>query len=127
MLLRYSKKVQAMKWYYILPPAILAVNIFEAVMREIEVSSMNGVIDGMTYVGGWWNNLNAVASTHNPTAYITISIIAFVANFAVAIFQIYTIINAKTNPLKDELYTELDSYKKIKEQIFKFSSCNLPL
>lgn len=56
----------------------------------------------------------AVKSTHNPTAYMIVSIIALAANAAVAIYQIYTITKTKRNPLKDELYTELKSYKEIK-------------
>jgi len=218
--LRFSKKIQNKKWYYVLPAAILAFNILEAVLREFEVSKMNGVVDGMTYIGGPWNIMNAiagilsilticgwfgiivstdkqkdmiwpdmlwfwiiaydlwnfaylyncvtdralysgvalllactipaffikqgawlqhraqtlgiwmmvvmcfpefftagkfaVASTHNPTAYMVVSIIALAANAGVAIYQIITIVKTKRNPFKDELYTELKSYKEIK-------------
>ena len=219
--LRFSKKIQSKRWYYVLPAAILAFNILEAVLREFEVSKMNGVINGMTYIGGSWNIINAiagilsiltisgwfgiiistdkqkdmiwpdmlwfwiiaydlwnfaylyncvtdralyggaalllaatipaffikkgawlqhraqtlgfwmmlvmcfpefftagkfaVASTHNPTAYMVVSVIALAANAGVAIYQIATIIKLKRNPLKDELYTELKSYKEIKD------------
>lgn len=218
---RFSKKMQSKKWFYILPPAILALNILEAVVREFQVSGMNEVINGMTYIGGNWNYMNAiagilnilticgwcgifaskdkqkdmiwpdmcwfwiiaydfwnfaylyncvtdralygglalllsctipaftikkgawlqhraqtlaiwmmivmtfpnfftvgkyaVASTHSPTAYYTISTIALIANVAVAIYQVYIIVKNKKNPLKDELYTELETYQKIKK------------
>ena len=219
--LRFSKKIQNKKWYYVLPAAILAFNILEAVLREFEVSKMNGVVDGMTYIGGPWNIMNAIAgilsilticgwfgiivstdkqkdmiwpdmlwfwiiaydlwnfaylyncvtdralyggvalllactipaffikqgawlqhraqtlgiwmmvvmcfpefftagkfavvSTHNPTAYMVVSVIALAANAGVAIYQIRTIAKTKRNPFKDELYTELKSYKEIKD------------
>ena len=220
--LRFSKKIQSMKWYYTLPAAILAFNILEAVVREFEVSGIKKetIINGMTYIGGPWNILNAIAgilsilticgwfgiivstdkqkdmiwpdmlwfwiiaydlwnfaylyncvtdralygglalllactipaflikkgawlqhraqtlalwmmlvmsvpqlytggmfaveSTHNPTAYMVVSIIALASNVAVAIYQIRTIVKTKRNPLIDELYTELSSYKEIK-------------
>ncbi|SHI01105.1 DUF5692 family protein [Clostridium grantii] len=221
MILRYSKKVQTKRWYYILPAAILSLNIFEAVMREFEVYGMNEVIDGMTYIGGSWNILNGIAgilsiltitgwygivvskdnkmdmiwpdmmwfwiiaydfwnfaylynvvtdrafyaglglllaatipafffkkgawlqhraqtlgiwmmiimsvpqfftggkfavpSTHNPAAYMTVSVIAILANLAVAIYEIYVITKTKRNPLKDDLYKELKSYQEIKK------------
>lgn len=219
--LRFSKKIQAKKWYYVLPPAILAINITEAVIREFQVYGMNETINGMTYIGGPWNIMNgiagilnilticgwfgiivstdkqkdmiwpdmlwfwiiaydlwnfgylyncvtdrafygglalllsctipafsikkgawlqhraqtlalwmmvvmifpgfftggkyAVASTHNPRAYMVVSIIALVANILVVAYQVYTIVKNKKNPLKDEIYTELKSYNTIKK------------
>lgn len=219
--LRFSEKIQKKKWYYTLPAAILAINIAEAVVREFQVAGMNGVINGMTYIGGPWNYMNAtagilnllticgwygiiisknkqkdmiwpdmtwfwiiaydlwnfaylyncvtdralygglalllsctipaftikkgawlqhraqtlalwmmvvmtvpnfftigqhaVASTHNPTAYYLVSVIALAFNVGVAIYQLNTIIKNKKNPLKDELYTELATYQKIRQ------------
>lgn len=220
--LRYSEKIRAKRWYYILPPAILIINILEAVVRELEISRMSHqVIDGMTYIGGPWNYMNAFAgilnilticgwfgiiastdkqkdmiwpdmcwfwiiaydlwnfaylyncvtdralygglalllsctipaftikkgawlqhraqtlaiwmmivmsfpnfftvgeyavkSSHNTTCYYIVSILGLVSNVAVAIYQVYTIVKKKKNPLKDELYTDLETYKKIKE------------
>lgn len=220
--LRFSKKIQKKKWYYLLPVGILALNILEAVIREFEVAGMNEVVNGMTYIGGSWNIMNgiagilsilticgwygiivstdkqkdmiwpdmmwfwiiaydlwnfaylyncvtdralygglalllsctipafffkkgawlqhraqtlalwmmlvmivpefftagkyAVASTHNTTAYMIVSVIALAANVAVAVYQIYTIRKYKRNPLKDEIYPELNSYKQIKAE-----------
>lgn len=65
MALRYSKKIQQMKWVYILPAAILAINITEAVLREFEVMNMQGFIDGMFFMGGPWNAVNAIAGIIN--------------------------------------------------------------
>ncbi len=219
--LRYSEKMQGKKWYYLFPPAILAINIMEAVVREFQISGMNTVINGMTYIGGPWNYMNAiagilnilticgwfgiiiskdkqkdmiwpdmcwfwiiaydlwnfaylyncvtdralygglalllsctipaftikkgawlqhraqtlaiwmmvvmtvpnfftvgqfaVASTHSPAAYYVVSVLALASNIGVAAYQLYTIIKNKKNPLKDELYTELNTYKKIRE------------
>ena len=220
--LRFSEKIRAKKWYYILPMAILNLNIAEAVVREFEVSGMgNQVINGMTYIGGPWNIMNAIAgilcaltvtgwfgiiiskdkskdmvwpdmtwfwiiaydlwnvaylyncvtdravyggvvlllaatipaftlkkgawlqhrahtlaiwmmivmsfpdfftvgkyaiaSSHNPTAYYLVSIIALLFNVGVAVFEIYTVVKMKKNPLKDEVYSELETFKKIKD------------
>jgi hypothetical protein len=60
--LRFSKKIRNKKWYYVLPMLILNINIAEAVVREFQVAGMgNQVVNGMTYIGGPWNILNAVA------------------------------------------------------------------
>ena len=68
MWLRFSKKMQdgtAPKWYYVFPPAILGINILEAVFREIQVMGMQGTIDGMFYMGGPWNAMNTIAGILN--------------------------------------------------------------
>lgn len=221
MWLRFSKKMQngtAQKWYYIFPPLILGINILEAVVREIEVISLSGVIDGMFFMGGPWNAMNAiagllnlitmcgwfgiiitkdknhtlvwpdmmwfwiiaydlwnfayvyncltdrafysmalllsctipaftikkgawaqhrvhtlalymmlmmtfpnffvmgkyaVASTHSPVAYYTVSAVALIANLGVFGYQIYTIIKKRKNLFKDELYSDSKHYKNI--------------
>lgn len=217
--MRFSKKMQATKWCYTLVPAILALNILEAVAREVEVMGMHGVINDMFYMGGPWNAMNAaagilnmlticgwfgvviskdkhhtfvwpdmmcfwiiaydlwnfayvyncvtdrafysaallisctipaftikkgawaqhrvhtlalymmlmmtipnffvdskfaVASTHNPTAYYAVSIIALAANLAVAGYQVWTILKKKKNPLTEDLYSDLPAYQAIK-------------
>lgn len=221
MWLRFSKKMQngtAQKWYYIFPPLILGINILEAVVREIEVIGMSGVIDGMFFMGGPWNAMNAVAgllnliticgwfgiiitkdkhhtlvwpdmmwfwiiaydlwnfayvyncltdrayysmalllsctipaftikkgawaqhrvhtlalymmlmmtfpnffvmgkyavaSTHSPAAYYTVSAAALIANLGVFDYQVYIIIKKKKNLFKDELYSDSKQYKEI--------------
>lgn len=218
--LRFSKKVQSIKWCYLLAPGILALNILEAVIREFEVMGMQGVIDGMFFMGGPWNAMNAiagiinllticgwfgiviskdkhhdlvwpdmmwfwiiaydlwnfayvyncltdrafysmalllsctipaftikkgawaqhrvhtlalymmlmltipnffvsskfaVASTHSPAAYYTVSIIALLFNLGVGIYQVRTIIKTKKNPLKDDLYSDRKAYIAIRD------------
>lgn len=220
--LRFSEKIRAKKWYYVLPMLILNINIAEAVVREFQVSGMgNQVVGGMTYIGGPWNIMNAIAgiltaltvtgwfgiiiskskskdmiwpdmtwfwivaydlwnvaylyncvtdravyggivlllaatipaftvkkgawlqhrahtlaiwmmivmsfpnfftvgkyaiaSSHNTTAYYIVSIVALVFNVGVAVFEVYTVIKMKRNPIKDEIYTELETYKKVKD------------
>jgi len=219
--MRFSGKMRAKKWCYTLVPAILALNILEAVVREVQVMGMHGVIDDMFFMGGPWNAMNAVAgilnmltlcgwfgviiskdkhnsfvwpdmmwfwiiaydlwnfayvyncvtdrafysaallisctipaftikkgawaqhrvhtlalymmlmmtipnffvegkyavaSSHSPTAYYVVSIIALASNVAVAIYQVRSIIKNKKNPLKDDLYSDHKSYQTIKAE-----------
>ena len=219
--LRFSEKIRNKKWFYVLPMAILNLNIAEAVVREFQVSTMgNQVINGMTYIGGPWNIINAIAgiltaltvtgwfgimiskdkshdmiwpdmtwfwivaydlwnvaylyncvtdravygglclllaatipaftikkgawlqhrahtlaiwmmivmtfpnfftegrfaiaSSHNTTAYYIVSIVALAFNIGVAAFGVYTIMKTKKNPIKGEIYEELETFKNIK-------------
>lgn len=63
--LRFSKTLQSRKWCLVLAPAILGINILEAVVREFQVMGMHGVIDGMFFMGGPWNAMNAIAGIIN--------------------------------------------------------------
>ena len=217
--LRFSKKSRSSRYFLLLAPGILVVNILEAVIREIEVMGMQGIVEGMFYMGGPWNLLNAVAgifnmlavcgwfgivitkdrhhdlvwpdmawfwiigydlwnfgyvyncltdrafysmallvsctipaflgkkgawaqhrvhtlalymmlmmtipnffiegkfavaSTHDPVVYYTVSIIALLFNAGIVAYQVYTIIKRKKNPLTDELYDHLKESGKIK-------------
>ncbi len=219
--LRFTKKAQTSKYFLLLAPGILVINIFEAVVREVEVVNMQGFTEGMFYMGGPWNYLNAlagvfnllvvcgwfgivitkdrhhdlvwpdmtwfwiigyglwnfayvyncltdrsfysmaliisatipafltkrgawaqhrvhtlalymmmmmtipdffvmgkyaVASTHNPATYYTISIISLIFNAGIVVYQVYTIIKRKKNPLTDELYDHLSESKGIKAE-----------
>ena len=66
--LRFSKKMQSKKWCLTLAPAILALNILEAVIREFQVMGMHGVIDDMFFMGGPWNAMNGIAGIINALA-----------------------------------------------------------
>ena len=217
--LRFSKKSRSSRYFLLLAPGILVVNILEAVIREIEVMGMQGIVEGMFYMGGPWNLLNAVAgifnmlavcgwfgivitkdrhhdlvwpdmawfwiigydlwnfgyvyncltdrafysmallvsctipaflgkkgawaqhrvhtlalymmlmmtipnffiegkfavaSTHDPVVYYTVSIIALLFNAGIVAYQVYTIVKRKKNPLTDELYDHLKESRKIK-------------
>lgn len=60
--IKFSNKVRSWRWFLMLPAAILALNMLEAIMREFQIAATYAVpqtIDGMTYYGGIWNNLNA--------------------------------------------------------------------
>ena len=57
-----------------------------------------------------------VPTTHNPTAFFIVSLLALVSNAGLFIYQVYVIRKNKKNPLKDELYVDTTNYKKIMEQ-----------
>ncbi|MBY6838948.1 hypothetical protein FDG50_10735 [Clostridium botulinum] len=56
----------------------------------------------------------AVRSSHNSTALFIVSLAALLSNIAVFVYYIYKIKKTKRNPIKAELYTDLNSYKEIK-------------
>ncbi|PFG34984.1 DUF5692 family protein [Sanguibacter antarcticus] len=219
MALRYVPRIAKNKYALMFPAAILALNIFEAVIRDFQVYSMNGLIDGVMMVGGSWNIMNGIAgllnllticgwagiyitrgrtkdmiwpdmlwfwiiaydlwnfayvyncvgdhsfyagaallvsctipafflrkgawlqhraqtlafwmmftmafpafvtdstfavqSSHNTTALFLVSLVALLANVAVAAYQVHRIVTRKKNPLTDELYTDLAAYAKL--------------
>ncbi|WP_217534904.1 DUF5692 family protein [Vibrio metschnikovii] len=67
LVIRFTDFHKKHPWYLILVPVILAINIFEAVMREFQVgiSGFNGIVDGMQYISGGWNYVNAFAGILN--------------------------------------------------------------
>ncbi|MBU3135247.1 hypothetical protein KPL39_03085 [Clostridium gasigenes] len=65
MALRYSKKLSKNKYLLAFPAIILAVNIIEAVIRDFQCYSFNGVVDGMLMIGGPWNIMNGIAGILN--------------------------------------------------------------
>ncbi|WP_262852865.1 DUF5692 family protein [Mumia quercus] len=56
----------------------------------------------------------AVDSSHNPTALFLVSALSLAANVAVAVYQVFTIVKLRRNPLRDELYTDLRSYREVR-------------
>lgn len=63
-------RLSEMKWSLCFPPLILAINICEAVARDIQIGSQykgGGILsDGTMYVlGGSWNYMNAIAGILN--------------------------------------------------------------
>lgn len=219
MAIRYVKGWGTNKYLLMFPPIILAINIMEAVIRDFQVYSLNGMIDGVMMIGGPWNIMNGIAgilniitisgwvgiviskdkykdmvwpdmlwfwiiaydlwnfayvyncvsdhafyagaallisctipaffmkkgawlqhrahtlalwmmftmtfpafvgdskfavdSSHNETALWVVSALALAANIAVFIYHIYKISKHKRNPLKVEVYSDLDAYKVI--------------
>ena len=67
MALRYRPRLDSNKWALAFPPAILAINIAEACIRDFQVGAMgaNGVVDGVFMVSGPWNWMNGVAGLLN--------------------------------------------------------------
>ncbi|MGL4773389.1 MAG: DUF5692 family protein, partial [Clostridium sp.] len=57
----------------------------------------------------------AVKSSGNTTALFLVSFIALVANIAVFGYHIYKVVKTKRNPITQELYTDLECYKEVKE------------
>jgi hypothetical protein len=55
----------------------------------------------------------AVKSSHNTAALFVVSALALAANIGVLAYEIYKIAKTRRNPLKEEIYTELSSYKKV--------------
>ncbi|WP_028546272.1 DUF5692 family protein [Paenibacillus taiwanensis] len=65
MALRYVKGWSDNKYLLMFPPVILAINIMEAVIRDFQVSGLNGMIDGVMMIGGPWNIMNGIAGILN--------------------------------------------------------------
>ncbi|MGV9859410.1 DUF5692 family protein [Gordonia sp. NPDC003425] len=67
MAIRYVPRFAANRWWLMFPPAILAINILEACIRDFQVGAMHadGVVDGVFMVSGPWNYLNGIAGLLN--------------------------------------------------------------
>ncbi|MBA3019565.1 DUF5692 family protein [Propionicimonas sp.] len=67
MAIRYWPKLSGHKWALLFPPAILAINIAEACVRDFQVGAMNanGLVDGVFMLSGPWNWMNGVAGLIN--------------------------------------------------------------
>lgn len=65
MALRYIKGLDRNKLMLSFPPLILAINIMEAVIRDFQCFSYNGLVDGILIYGGAWNIMNGIAGILN--------------------------------------------------------------
>ena len=54
-----------------------------------------------------------VPTTHNPTAFFVVSLIALVVNVALVVYQFNKIRKHKLNPLKDEIFTDTQAYQQV--------------
>ncbi len=69
--IRNNKKAAANRYWLMFPPAILAINIMEAVIRDFQCYAMysgeafGSVVDNMTMMGGPWNLANGIAGIIN--------------------------------------------------------------
>ncbi len=65
MAIRYVPRLAANRYALMFPAGILALNIFEAVIRDFQVTGMHGMVDGVFMVGGVWNVMNGIAGLLN--------------------------------------------------------------
>lgn len=66
--LRFIKGAESNRWLLLFPPAILAINILEACIRDFEVGMMGvhgQIIDGVWMYSGSWNFMNGIAGLLN--------------------------------------------------------------
>ncbi len=63
------------------------------------------------------NSMFAVRSSHNPKALLFLSTLAIISNAAVCIYHFSRVIKYKRNPLKDEIYTDLEAYKAVSQEV----------
>ncbi len=57
------------------------------------------------------SSLFGIEASYNPNAWMTLSVLALIANVACGVYEIYVIKKYKKNPLKEEVYTHLRAYK----------------
>jgi hypothetical protein len=63
--LRFVKGWSKNKYLLMFPALILSLNIMEAVVRDFQCYSLNGLVDGVMMVGGPWNIMNGIAGILN--------------------------------------------------------------
>jgi hypothetical protein len=54
-----------------------------------------------------------VPTTHNPKAFLVVSLISFTANLAAVIYHFNKVKNNKLNPFKDQIYSDTKAYKEV--------------
>ena len=54
-----------------------------------------------------------VPTTHNPTMFFIVSLVALIFNAGLAIYQFKKIHDLKLNPLKDEVFADTKAYKEV--------------
>ncbi|WP_242369817.1 DUF5692 family protein [Adlercreutzia muris] len=60
--------------------------------------------------------LAPIPTTHNPTAFSVVSLLALASNVALAVYQFHRIRKLKLNPLKDQIYADTKAYQRIVEE-----------
>ncbi len=65
--LQYVPRLRYNRWYLLIPPAILTLNIVEAVLRDFQCYNIHGIdpTQGMVTWGGPWNIMNGIAGILN--------------------------------------------------------------
>ncbi|MBS9767927.1 MAG: hypothetical protein KGV44_10370 [Flavobacteriaceae bacterium] len=54
-----------------------------------------------------------IPTTHNPNAFFAVSFVSLSVNVALFVYQIIKIRKQKLNPLKDEIYSDTETYKRV--------------
>jgi hypothetical protein len=72
----------------------------------------------VTTIPSFADRIAPVATTHNPKAFFTVSLLALIANAALAIYQFNKIRKNKLNPFKDEIFADSKAYKQVNIEIF---------
>jgi hypothetical protein len=67
----------------------------------------------MTFPYMFTDSIYTVKVSYNPEAMWAISMLSFVANVALVIYQGRRIYTLRLNPAKDELYTDLEKYREV--------------
>ena len=62
------------------------------------------------------DELAPIPTTHNPTAFFVVSLLALASNAALAAYQSYRIRKLKLSPLKDQIYAGTKAYQRIVEE-----------
>lgn len=57
-----------------------------------------------------------IPTTHNPNSFFVVSLVALIANVALAAYQLRRIRARRLNPLTDELYNDTKSYQEVVEE-----------
>ena len=60
--------------------------------------------------------LAPIPTTHNPTAFFVVSLVALAANVALAVYQLVRVRKLRLNPLKDEIYAGTRPYERVLEE-----------
>ncbi|WP_028045551.1 DUF5692 family protein [Cellulomonas sp. URHE0023] len=58
----------------------------------------------------------AVQSSHNETALFVVSAVSLLANVALAVYQVRTVVTRRRNPLRDQVFTHLKAYRVVVEE-----------
>ncbi len=58
-----------------------------------------------------------IPTTHNPNAFFAVSFVSLSVNVALFVYQIIKIRKKKLNPLKDEIYSDTETYKRVISEV----------
>jgi len=105
-------------WYcgvaLLLAPTVIAFTIKKGAWLQHRAQTLAfWCMFAMTYPSFIDESRFAVKATQNPTALMSASVLAIIANLALVIFMIHRAIKTKTNPYTSELYTDLKCHKEV--------------